>query len=76
MDTRKMCDLLHRLTVLELCMVEGIPQPRNLPLVTARGKHHNEEVEILTTYLGVPNSYVSLAKMVHSNPNLFLLMIR
>jgi hypothetical protein len=70
-----MCDLLHRLTVLELCMVEGIPQPRNLPLVTARGKHHNEEVEILTTYLGVPNS-VSLAKKVHSKPNLFMLLIR
>ncbi|KAH8941307.1 hypothetical protein BDL97_14G031300 [Sphagnum fallax] len=51
------------LTVLELCMVEGIPQPRNLPLVTARGKHHNEEVEILTTYLGVPNSYAPTAAM-------------
>jgi hypothetical protein len=57
-------------------MVEGIPQPRNLPLVTASGKHHNEEVEILTTYLGVPNSYVSFAKKVHSQPNLFLLLIR
>jgi hypothetical protein len=57
-------------------MVEGIPQPRNLPLVTASGKHHNEEVEILTTYLGVPNSYVSFAKKVHSKPNLFLLLIR
>ncbi|CAM6040566.1 unnamed protein product [Sphagnum compactum] len=38
------------LTVLELCVTEGVTLPRVLPLMTPKGKLHGQ-VEILTTYL-------------------------
>ncbi|KAH9534318.1 hypothetical protein CY35_18G101700 [Sphagnum magellanicum] len=40
------------LTVLELCVMEGVTLPRVLPLMTPKGKPHGQ-VEILTTYLSL-----------------------
>jgi len=52
---------MHRLTVLELCVMEGVTLPRVLPLMTPKGKPHGQ-VEILTTYLSLEHHVSSYRK--------------